>query len=315
MNWEEVVNGKQRGVRLLLRALLLVTAFLSGCAVLTPSQVKEVGRFAEATQGYGTLPGAVISMYGEVAEENRLLAVTGYTFRPGDETADQALKDMKSARQRHREFNAAANQADEALQILNLYASALTILTSDDFNTSLDESATAVGKSLDKAIAAYNDSYQKDFSLIGSAAAQIVRGAGGIYLRYKQTVLLKEYVGLADPLIEALTKDVEDMIQEKVSPNLKDLMTRVEREFINSANHHGKLDLGTVVRINQIFYRLEGAESLADSAVSSAKRYREAHRALKEALGKKQDLKGVIEQITVLADEVKAARKLKEKFE
>jgi len=34
-----------------------------------------------------------------------------------------------------------------------------------------------------------------------------------------------------------------------------------------------------------------------------------------EALGKKQDLKGVIEQITVLADEVKAARKLKKKFE
>jgi hypothetical protein len=294
---------------------LLAIALLSGCAVLTSSQVKEVGRFAEATQGYGALPGAVISMYGKVAEENRLLAVTGYTFRPGDETAARALKDMKSARQRHREFNAAANQADEALEILNLYASALTILTSDDFNTSLDESATAVGKSLDKAIAAYNDSYQKDFSLIGSAAAQIVRGAAGIYLRYKQTVLLKEYVGLADPLIEALTKDVEDMIQNKVSPHLKDLMTRVEREFINSANHHGRLDLSSVVRINQIFYRLERAESLADAAVSSAKRYREAHRALKEALSKKQDLKGVVEQITVLADEVKAARKLKKNFE
>lgn len=300
---------------LALTAALLAITLLSGCAVLTPSQVKEVGRFAEATQGYGALPGAVISMYGEAAEENRLLAVTGYTFRPGDKTADQALQDMKSARQRRQEFTAAGKQADEALEILDLYASALTILTSDDFNTSLDESATAVGKSLDKAIAAYNDSYQKDFSLIGSAAAQIVRGAGGIYLRYRQTVLLKEYVGLADPLIEALTKDVEDIIRDKVSPHLKDLTARVEREFINSANHHGRLDLSTVVRINQIFSRLEGAESLAEAAVSSAKRYREAHRALKEALGKKQDLKGVIEQITVLADEVKAARKLKEKFE
>jgi len=298
-----------------LTAVLLAFTLLSGCAVLTPSQVKEVGRFAQATQGYGTLPGTVISMYGEVAEENRLLAVTGYTFHPGDKTADQALADMKSARQRHREFTAAANQANEALEILNLYASALTILTSDSFTASLDESAIAVGKSLDKAIAAYNDSYQKNFSLIGSAAAQVVRGAGGIYLRYKQTVLLKEYVGLADPLIEALTRDVEDIIREKVSPHLKDLTARVEREFINSANHHGKLDLNTVERINQIFYRLEGAESLADAAVSSAQRYRDAHRALKEALGKKQDLKGMIEQITVLADEVKAAQKLKKKFE
>jgi len=298
-----------------LTAVLLAMTLLSGCAVLTPSQVKEVGRFAQATQGYGALPGAVISMYGEVAEENRLLAVTGYTFRVGDKTADQALENMKSARQRHREFTAAGRQADEALEILDLYASALTILTSDDFSASLDESATAVGKSLDKAIAAYNDSYQKDFSLIGSVAAQVVRGAGGIYLRYKQTMLLKEYVGLADPLIEALTKDVEDLIRDRISPHLKDLTARVEREFINSANHHGKLDLSTVVRINQVFYRLEGAESLAEAAVSSAQRYRDAHRALKEALGKKQDLKGVIEQITVLADEVKAARKLKKNFE
>jgi len=308
------VGRKLRPILPLTVTLLAIT-LLSGCAVLTPSQVKEVGRFAEATQGYGVLPGAVISMYGEVAEENRLLAVTGYAFRAGDETANLALQDMKSARQRHREFTASAIQADEALGILNLYASALIILTSDDFTASLDESATAVGKSLDKAIKAYNDSYQKDFSLIGSVAAQVVRGAGGIYLRYKQTTLLKEYVGLADPLIEALTRDVEDMILEKVSPHLKDLTTRVEREFRNSANHHGKLDLGTVERINQIFYRLEGAESLANAAVSSAKRYREAHRALKEALGKKQDLKGLIEQITVLADEVKAARKLKKNFE
>lgn len=307
--------GRKLGSSLPLTAVLLAITLLSGCAVLTPSQVKEVERFAQATQGYGALPGAVISMYGEGAEENRLLAVTGYTFRPGEKTADQALQDMKSARQRRQEFTAAAKRADEALEILNIYAAALTILTSDDFTASLDESATAVGKSLDRAISVYNDSYDKKFSMIGSAAAQVVRGAGGIYLRYKQTVLLKEYVERADPVIEVLTKDVEDIIQDKVSPNLKDLTARVEREFINSANHHVRLDLSTVVRINQIFYRLEGAEGLAGAAVSSAKRYREAHRALKEALKKKQDLKGVIEQITVLAEEVKAARKLKKKFE
>jgi hypothetical protein len=307
--------GRKLRFSLLLTAILLAITLIYGCAVLTPSQVKEVERFAQATQGYGVLPGAVISMYGESAEENKLLVVTGYTFRPGEKIADQALQDMKSARQRRQEFAAAAKQADEALEILNIYAAALTILTSDDFTTSLDESATAVGKSLDRAISAYNDSYDKKFSLIGSSAAQVVRGAGGIYLRYKQTVLLKEYVECADPVIEALTKDVEEIIQDKVSPNLKELTARVEREFINSANHHVRLDLNTVVRINQIFHRLEGAESLAEAAVSSARRYREAHHALKEALNKKQDLKGYLEQITVLAEEVKAARKLKKKFE
>jgi len=78
--------------RLSLTVVLLAITLLSGCAVLTPSQVKEVERFAQATQGYGALPGAVISMYGEVAEENRLLAVTGYTFQPGDKTADRPCR-------------------------------------------------------------------------------------------------------------------------------------------------------------------------------------------------------------------------------
>jgi hypothetical protein len=257
-----MVRMRKWGFGGLLTVMVLGMMFLSGCAVLTPSQVKEVGRFAQATEGYGALPGAVISMYGQVAEENRLLAVTGYTFRAGDRTADQALEDMKSARQRHREFTAAAKQADEALESLNLYASALTILASDDFTLSLDESATAVGKSLDKAIAGYNDSYHKNLSLIGSVAAQGVRGAGGFYLRRKQTILLKDYVERADPLIEALTRDVEDMIGERVYPHLKDLTGRVEREFINSANQQGKLGLTTVVRINQIFTASKGRRVL-----------------------------------------------------
>ena len=98
--------------------------------------------------------------------------------------------------------------------------------------------------------------------MIGSVAAQGVRGAGGFYLRRKQTILLKDYVERADPLIEALTRDVEDMIGERVYPHLKDLTGRVEREFINSANQQGKLGLTTVVRINQIFTASKGRRVL-----------------------------------------------------
>jgi hypothetical protein len=45
--------GRQAG------AVWLAITLISGCAVLTPSQVKEVERFVRATQEYGALPGKV----------------------------------------------------------------------------------------------------------------------------------------------------------------------------------------------------------------------------------------------------------------
>jgi len=54
--------GRNLRFRLPLTVMLLAITLLSGCAVLTPSQVKEVERFAQATKGYEALPGAVISI-------------------------------------------------------------------------------------------------------------------------------------------------------------------------------------------------------------------------------------------------------------
>ena len=295
--------------------LLLVTS-ITGCAVLTSSQVKEVKRFADAAKGYGTLPGDVVMAYGEVSEENRLLNSTGYVFHLGDNTAtNQALKEMEQARKSREDFNKAANQANEALKILDIYAENLVTLTSDEYTNSLDESAAALGQSIDKTLTAYNNAYDKKLSMIGSTAAQVVRGVGGIYLRHKQTKLLKEYVDKADPVIAALCQDIENVIIDKVTPNLEDLKNKLEAGFRTLATNHSRLDLLNIERVNVLFYKLDSANSLASAAVSSAQQYRKAHLALKEALVEKKDLKSEIAQINSLVEEINAALKLKKKFQ
>lgn len=261
---------QKRGLApLLILSILLIGG--TGCAVLTSSQVKEVERFATAVEGYGTLPGTVISAYGEASEEDKLMVVTGFAFSRDDPAAaDDALDILQSARKRRQEFNAVARQADDALRVLDTYAELLVTLTSDDFTAILEERALSLGKSLDKTIKTYNEIYATDLSLLGSKAAQAIRGLGGLYIRRRQTVLLKEYVTRAQPIIDDLTKQVENMIDTKIRPHLKDLRMRIDDEFINLANESRRLDLPAVTNINTIFYKLEGAENLADAAISSA---------------------------------------------
>lgn len=54
---------------------------------------------------------------------------------------------------------------------------------------------------------------------------------------------------------------------------------------------------------------------LAKSAIKAAEAYRKAHSRLAENLKKKEDIKSMIEEIQVLANEVKAAQSLKKKLE
>ncbi|MGO9137258.1 MAG: hypothetical protein ACLP9S_04655 [Syntrophales bacterium] len=295
--------------------VLLLGMSITGCTVLTSSQVKEVKKFADAAKGYGTLPGDVVMAYAEISEENKLLNLTGYVFHSDSDTAETALEEMKKARESRDDFNKAANKANDALKILDIYAENLVTLTSDDYTNSLDESATALGQSLDKTLTAYNNAYDKKLSMIGSTVTQVVRGVGGIYLRHKQTQLLKEYVDKADPVIAELCQDIENVISGNVTPNLEALNNKLETGFTTLANNHSRLDLLNIERVNVLFDKLDSANSLASAAVSSAQKYRKAHLALKEALVEKKDLKNEIAQINSLVEEINAALKLKKKFQ
>ncbi len=288
--------------------------YFGGCSVLTESQVKEVQRFAKAGQSYGTLPGTVIIAYGEISAEDRLLGVPARTFSAGDPSADQALDSMAAARKAIQNFNEVANQADDALKIIDTYADALVELTSDQFTKDLDESAIAFGKAIDKGIDKYNKLYDKKLSLVGEVVAQVIRGVGGIYIRHKQSVFLREYVQKADPVVQELMNDVERIISGNILLNLEELQKRLKNDARNLMNQRKSIDLATAVRVNETFTRLELTEGLAKSALASAQRYRAAHHALLEATKEKHDLQSQIAEITAFANEVQAAQKLKNKY-
>lgn len=308
---------------LVLGAVLLAST-LSACAVLTPSQVAEVKKFARASEEYSALPGSLATSYGVLLRNNKLLSLSrqryGADTGSGVDTSrsNRAWEEVRSAYALEHDFNDAGRRMDAALAVLKQYSQVLTLLVSDDYSAALGKSATELGKSVDAATGAYNEKYRSSnpLALIGGDLGQVVRGAGGIYVRNRQAEILKETVKRADPVIQALMTDVEDLA-----------LNRFKRDFINYENNYlapsfrsvvdsrHEADLSLLSAVYDDLARSRAGVALSDEVASAARAYAGAHHALVEKTRSKTHLKEAIEEIRVLGEEVKAAKRTKQSIQ
>lgn len=234
-----------------------------------------------------------------------------------------------------RAFERQARRADEALQILETYSELLLLLSSDNFTEELEKSSRSLGKSLDKAIGEYNERFDAELKSIGAVVAAVVRGIGGLFIRYRQAALLKEYVRAADPMVKQVTKDVEEVAALLAEPALSaDVQSIVELEpcdpvvyrlcfelsefkdsFERLSLMEGRVDIRAVVHVSRAIEKIDATHKLARAAVEAAKKYRVAHRELKENVEKRKTLNARIAVIQALAEEIRAARRLHKALE
>ncbi len=294
----------------LIACFLTLLVFAGGCAVLTPSQVKEVNKFAVAAKDYGTLPGTVINSHADIHETGKMLNLT---YR---DDGVEALDRLEKILDYRKKYQVEAKRADSALDILNDYSELLVKLTSDSYTNELQGSVENLSKSIDKGIKTYNTKYNANFNLIGSSVAAIVRGVGGVYIKSVQSKALKEAVTEADPIVSEMTVDIENLLRlysEDLIKNAKEDLGKAYKMAVKK--HGGLLPFRTVSVVGKGLVSIDDAKKLAEDAMRAAKTFREAHGALASNVEQKRSLKGIIEQIQVLADEVKAARKIKKKLD
>jgi hypothetical protein len=299
-------------------ALILVIA-TNGCAVLTKSQVKQVATFADVTKNYGTLPGEPIRAYGAVHTKDLLLNVSARDFSE-DSARDEGWNEIKSALELDQAFKQTADRVDKALNILGKYSELLTIISSDQFSDALDKSAANLSKALDRDIKVYNENFrspnnEEAFKPIGATVAAAVRGAGGIFIKHKQAQYVKEAVKAANPVVSDLTRDIQVLMEKQMKPLLSDLEGAYAKDFKSAAKRVGRLPLSTVESTADSVQRLSVAKALCDSAAASSKKYAEAHSELKKMAQKRRTWKGTIEEISVLAEEIGSANKLRKTLE
>jgi hypothetical protein len=203
--------------------------------------------------------------------------------------------------------------------VLDQYVEILTLLSSDEFTDALDKSAKELGASVDKGINTYNKTFlapkgKTELVPIGATVAAAVRGAGGIYIRYRQAKLLKNAVVTADPVVTTLAHDITSLMRDKVKPYLTQANDRLGDDFKNAARQAKDLPLGTIQEVALQVERTQNALQLAEAAAKSSESLAASHKKLASELTSRKSIKDRIQEIQVLADEIKAAQKLRKEL-
>lgn len=319
-------------IRVGLILLAAVVFTLQGCnAVLTRSQVNEVATFAVAAKDYGAFPGTVIRSHADLRARQKLLEAA--TFTGGD----SALRQVESAVNIRKELEKRASAADSALGILNDYAELLVKLTADNYTNELQGSAEKLGRSVDRGISKYNELRGAKLDGFGSLVASGVRGAVGIYIRHEQAEALKKAVTAADPVIETMIGEVEQLLALYLAPadlgSLKltisaagtmpeqlDLIRNVASDMRDSYRRvaeagKGNQHIEAAILTANSLAGADDAIQLALKTLQAAETYRSAHRALSHNVTEPKWLNSSIDQVKALVDEVNDANRLKKKIE
>jgi hypothetical protein len=246
------------------------------------------------------------------------------------DSADQVWKELRDELRAQEESERFAREADAALGILDDYAALLARLTSDEFTAQLEEESRRLGTAVSDGVAAFNRTFGGSVPSFGPVVAGVVRGLGGAYVRRQQTILLKDHVAEGDPVVAALTRRVEELLTTFVRATTEssadggkiDLQPWTQQEedklakvFRKRAMQERRASDTLIDRSAAILEDSEKTRLLGETAVRAAQQYREAHHELLAALSQRADLKQRIEEIRVLAGEIKAARKLMKDLE
>ena len=298
--------------RMLLVASLVAGASVAGCAVLTDEQVSAVNQFSEATRGFGTTPGTVITAYAALRSERALLESATRT------DGAVAAKDLATALQQRMALESRAAASDAAVRVLDDYAQMLSLLSSSKFTDDLQNQTVALGSSVDNDIATFNRLSGTNVNSFGDIVAGIVRGAGGLWIRREQHKALVAAVTQAKGSIDGLTTHVEQLMTSFIGPPSSDdpeasLFARESKEVqgLLGRSQPAVRSVEVLERTQTAMKHAVDGQNLAVSCRKAAAQYRSAHNELVQAItNEKPDLKGLITQIQALSQEIKAAKRV-----
>ena len=286
----------------------------SGCAVLTPTQRTEVEKFGKATATYSSFPDEVIRAHAELKAFDKL-AQASYAL-----TATSAIKLLNEGRHFKSKVLEKAERARVACSVLREYGNLLSNLSSDDHTAKLQAGAEKFAASLDSAISKYNEVSGKTMTNLGVPAAALVRGAGGLYIKHRQTKALRQAVIDGEVVIEEMAKAIHRVIdpyigacdpQEQPWTLISDTTTDIQTWYMK-VGHQGHLSVAQTVFAQ--YEKALAAEELGKEASDAIDKLVAAHKELSTAVESKVTIVRAIDEVKVFVEVVGSAKDLYERL-
>jgi hypothetical protein len=316
----------------LLCSTLLAWLSLPGCASLTKSQLNQINSFGQLTKNFSDYPGKVVSSYNRCYLQDELLAANA---APTPEAHYKAIQDALNFKE---QSDIISRKIDLSLQIIDQYAQALVLLTSNRHSLQLDSAATKVGSSLDGLLGEYNKletAHQVPSGIGGTVSALITLG-GDTYIRSKQANDIKVLVPQGDILIGQMADNILHFLQDplesatdhgltleylikaekdnvginytrylKVNWNIVTLKQKETVVLSGTIQNNRFASLAEDQACLQLLADLDLTETLRKQCISAVTNLRKAHAQLLEDVKSKKKLKEIVAGLQSYADDVK----------
>ncbi|MEP7279353.1 MAG: hypothetical protein ABI813_11965 [Bacteroidota bacterium] len=273
---------------------------LGSCASLTSSQVAAVNQFALTSAHFSAYPSKIMRVLADIRVKR------GVYFANSLEDTDPHIEELNNLYVAMTDDYKSSAKADITFKIIDKYAKALLLLSSDKHAADLDSQARTFGTDLNSLITTYNNvpGVTPVPGGLGGVVGSLILAGGKQLIRTKQARAIREFVPRSDTLIEVMTDNLLEFLE---STNIDFLIKNEERGI--QSNYKSFLNQKKPVIQNERDYLelkgdLDQVKKLRSQTIAATHRLRNAHASLLAALQEKKDLKEVIANLQTLYDSV-----------
>ena len=287
-----------------MKKLLFISAasflLLSSCASLTKSQVETVNQFARTSNHFSAYPSKILTALADLSVKSGV-----YTSNSFDEPAVH-IEDLNGLYQSKVDMYKSSAKADITFKIIDKYAQALLLISSDNHVADLDSQTANFGAGLDNLITTYNalPDVKPVQSGLGGVVGSVILAGGKQLIRTKQAKIIQEFVPQADTLIAVMTNNLLEFLE---STTIDLLIKTAERDI--QRNYKSFLSQRKATIQNERDYLeckadLDHIKTLRAQTIEATKNLRKAHHQLLDEIKEKKDLKEVIAELQTLYADV-----------
>jgi hypothetical protein len=287
--------------------LFICAAFLvllSSCASLTQSQIEAVNHFAHTSRHFSAYPSKIMTALADIRVKR------GVYFANSLDNTDPHIEELNNLYAAKKDDYKSSAKADITFKIIDKYAQALLLLSSDSHVANLDSQSHNFGIGLDSLISTYNNipNVKTVHSGLGGVIGSLILAGGKQLIRAKQAKAIKEFVPQSDTLIAVMTDNLLEFLE---STNIEFLIKNEERGI--QSNYKSFLNQRKPTIQNERDYLelktdLDYIKTLKEQTIAATKYLRQAHAKLLAEINEKKDLKEMIAELQMLYESVNDVR-------
>src|SRR5437868_476177 len=205
-------NGKSKKMK---KSILLYipVIFITGCSVLSDSQMQNVHAFAVTAKNYSNFPGRAVRQSQQLQYNNNILEASALS------DSSQIIHSLDIAKKQFEKGITFSKKMDLSLHLIQIYSALLGQLSSDTYTDELGRSTKELSGELNNGIDAFNAALSTKIpGNVGKGISRIITIVGDRIIKNKQAKAVKTFIPEGDTLVQLTANNLVSALDEDLKP-------------------------------------------------------------------------------------------------